>query len=111
MTSTEYRALKPNHKFNAKRTERDGIKFPSKAEARCYDRLVWQQQYGDIVGFLRQPSFDLGGGTTYRADFQVFHIDGTVEFIEVKGHETDAFKKAKRQVESRYPWLKITVVK
>lgn len=100
------------HKFHAKRTERDGINFPSKLEARYYDRLKILQRAGEIVGFLRQPRFDLGGGTTYAADFLVFNSDGTCEVVDVKGRETKAFRKAKRQVESRYPWIgEVKVVK
>lgn len=110
MTTKEFR--KARHKYNAQKTERDGIKFPSLLEARYFDRLVMLQKSGGVVGFLRQPTFDLGGGTTYRADFLVFHTDGTCEVIDTKGRITDAFTKAKKQVESRYPWIgEIKVVK
>lgn len=106
--SAEFRRAherKAGHKFSAVRTERDGIRFPSKLEARLYDRLCALQERRAIVGFLRQPRFDLGGGTTYAADFLVFHIDGSCEVIDAKGHETKAFVRSKKQVESRYPWI------
>ena len=97
------------HKFNAVRTERDGIKFPSKKEGRRYDELCLMQKIGGIIFFLRQPLFDLGGGTTYRADFLIFWSNGKVTVEDVKGMQTKAFKKAKRQVEARYP-VEIIVV-
>jgi uncharacterized protein DUF1064 len=53
--------------------------------------------------FLRQPMFDLGGGTKYRADFLVFYTDGTCRVIDVKGKRTKDFIKAKKQVEALYP--------
>ena len=101
--------MKIYHKYKAVRTERDGIKFPSKKEANRYDELVLRQKAGFIVFFLRQPLFDLGGGTTYRADFLIFWSNGTVTVEDVKGFETKAFLKAKKQVEARYP-IKIDVV-
>jgi hypothetical protein len=102
--------MKIRHKYNAVRTVRDGIKFPSKKEASRYDELCLLIKTGRVVFFLRQPLFDLGGGTTYRADFLVFWADGTASVEDVKGVETKEFKKAKRQVEARYP-VKIEVVR
>ena len=95
--------LKPRHKFNARITERNGIKFRSKKEANYYDFLTLKQRAGQVVMFIRQPKFDLPGGTTYSADFLVFYDDGTCEVIDVKGHRTKAYIKAKKQVEALYP--------
>ena len=95
--------MRLHHKFNAVKTIRDGIKFPSKKEARRYDALCLLQQARKIVMFLRQPLFDLGGGTTYKADFLIFWADGTCTIEDVKGVKTKAFLKAKKQVEAKYP--------
>ena len=97
------------HKYNAVRTETNGIKFPSKKEARRYEELCLLQRAGEIVFFLRQPLFDLGGGTTYRADFLIFWSDGGVTVEDVKGVKTKEFIKAKKQVEALYP-VEIEVV-
>lgn len=107
MTAKQFRELNGSakHKYNAEPVNLDGIRFPSKLEGRYYQQLVTWQDRGVIVGFLRQPMFDLGGGTTYRADFLVFHIDGTCEVIDTKGKITKSFTKARRQVEARYPWI------
>jgi hypothetical protein len=97
------------HKYNAAQTVRDGIKFPSKKEANRYDELVLLQRGGEVVMFIRQPMFDLGGGTTYKADFLIFWADGNVTVEDVKGMITDAFRRSKKQVEARYP-VKIKIV-
>lgn len=98
------------HKFGAVQVTRDGIKFPSKLEASYYDHLVFQQSIGLVLFFHRQVSFDLGGGTKYSCDFQVFYADGRIRYIDTKGNITKEFTKAKKQVEARYP-VTIEVVK
>lgn len=96
-------AKKLRHKFNAKPTERDGIRFDSKKEARYYDDLKSLQKAGHIIFFLRQVPFDLPGNVRYRVDFQIFEADGTVRFVDVKGMQTPEFKMKKKQVETLYP--------
>jgi hypothetical protein len=91
------------HKYNAIKTERDGFKFDSKKEAEYYDQLKIRQSGGDIVFFLRQVPFHLVGNVTYRVDFQEFHKDGTVHFIDVKGMKTPEYKMKKKMVEASYP--------
>ena len=39
----------------------------------------------------------------YRVDFQEFHSDGTVRFIDVKGYKTKEFIMKKKMVEAEYP--------
>jgi hypothetical protein len=91
------------HKFNAKKTDVDGITFASKKEAMYYKDLKLRQAVGDIVFFLRQVPFHLPGGVVYRCDFQVFEKDGSVRFIDVKGFRTKEFLMKKRQVEAIFP--------
>lgn len=98
------------HKYGAKQTETDGIKFSSKLEAAYYTHLKKLQQSGEVVFFLRQTPLHLEGNVKYTADFQVFRADGSVEFVDTKGKETKEFIRAKKQVEARYP-LEIKVVK
>lgn len=98
------------HKFNAVAVEHDGIRFDSKAEGRYYMDLKLRKLAGEVVFFLRQVPFHLPGGTSYRVDFQEFHTDGTVHFVDVKGMVTKEFTKAKKQVEALYP-VEIEVVK
>lgn len=91
------------HKYKAVSVEFDGIKFASKKEGRYYQELKLRVQAGEVIFFLRQTSFHLPGGTTYRVDFQEFHSDGTIHFIDVKGFKTKEFIRAKKQVEDLYP--------
>lgn len=91
------------HKFNAQASHSDGMRFDSKKERRYYDTLKTRQQAGDVVTFLRQVPFHLPGGVKYVVDFQEFHADGTVHFVDVKGMETPEFKTKKRMVEATYP--------
>jgi len=94
---------KPRHKFHAKPTENDGIKFDSKKEARYYQKLKFLQSQGEVLFFLRQVPFDLPGKTKYRCDFAVFYSDGHVDFVDVKGMKTNEYILKKKQVEALYP--------
>lgn len=91
------------HKFRAKPTESDGIKFDSKKEARYYEGLKLRQRAGEVVFFLRQVPLHLPGGVRYVVDFVEFRADGTVVFLDVKGFKTPEYKAKKRMVESIYP--------
>ena len=91
------------HKFGAKRTERDGFKFSSKKEARYFDELKLRQVAGEVLFFLRQVPFHLPGNTRYVVDFVEFWKDGTVKFVDVKGHRLPEFIRNKKQVEALYP--------
>jgi hypothetical protein len=91
------------HKFGAVPTTTSGIRFGSKKEAHYYEELKIRQRIGEILFFLRQVPFHLPGGTIYRVDFQEFHADGTVHFIDVKGLKTKEFIRNKKQVEALYP--------
>lgn len=95
--------MRPRHKFNAQPTLEDGIRFDSKKEAQYYQELKIASQNGPVLFFLRQIPFDLPGGIKYRCDFQVFWRDGTVSFIDVKGHRTKQYINKKKQVEALYP--------
>lgn len=91
------------HKFNAKDCWHDGMRFDSKLEGAYYRDLKLRQKTGEVIFFLRQVPFHLPGGVVYRVDFQEFHTDGSVHFIDVKGHKTESYKAKKRMVESSYP--------
>lgn len=91
------------HKFNAVRTECDGIKFDSKKEAAYYVDLKLRVKAGEIVFFLRQVPLHLPGGVTLRLDFLEFHTDGTVHFVDVKGMRTPQYIDKKKIAEATYP--------
>lgn len=91
------------HKFNAVKTELDGINFDSKKEAKYYVELKLRMKAGEVIFFLRQVPFDLPGKVKYRIDFQEFHSDGTIHFVDVKGKKTEMYIAKKKMVEALYP--------
>lgn len=91
------------HKFGAVRCERDGKKFPSKLEARYYDKLRTLQNCGQVLFFLRQIPFDLPGNIRYVCDFQVFYSNGDISFVDTKGKDTALSQTKRKMVEELYP--------
>lgn len=106
---TRYTVARRGHKYGAKATVVDGIRFDSKLEARHYQRLVAGQKAGQVRMFLRQVPLHLPGGTKLVVDFLVFREDGTVTFEDAKGMETDAFKIKRREVEQHYD-IELTLI-
>src|ERR1044072_3582420 len=108
ITSAQYKKLATKcHKYNAKQTIVDGIKFPSKKEAEYYTKLKFSKQQGQLLYFLRQVPFHLPGNVKYLADFMVvyhdphYHFD-TIEYIDVKGKDTPMSKLKRKQVKDLY---------
>jgi hypothetical protein len=99
----QHQFFKP-HKYKAKPTEVDGIRFDSSKEARFFSTLKLLKRSGGVLFFLRQVPIHLPGKTKLVIDFVVFYETGDVEFIDVKGFETEVFKLKKRQVEELYPF-------
>lgn len=98
------------HKFYAKQTINDGIKFSSKLEARWYSIIKDMKDSGEVLFFLRQVPFHITPDVTYRADFMLFYANGNVEVWECKGYDTPEWKIKKKLVEDKYP-VEIKVVK
>lgn len=97
------------HKFNAKQTILDNVKFSSKLEARYYQELLLRKKSGEILFFLMQVPLHLPGGVKYVVDFQEFHANGEVVFTDTKGIETPLYIAKKKIVESLYP-IQLNVV-
>lgn len=86
-------------KYRAIRTEVDGIKFASKAEAKRYGVLKMMQMAGEITGLKLQPKFSIvvygQKVCDYVADFQyVRHGEAITE--DVKGMKTPIYRLKKR---------------
>jgi hypothetical protein len=100
------------NKFGARKVKIDNITFDSVAESKYYEQLKWMQQAKQIKSFKLQPRFLLqeafkkNGKTIkkieYVADFEIHNLDGTVEIVDVKGHETKDFQIKKKLFEKRY---------
>lgn len=108
--------MRRGHKFNAKRTEVDGIVFASQKEARRYQELKLLEKAGEIHNIVLQPSYPcevLGVESrpigVYRADFSYCECrrgekcERTCEVVEdVKGFRTPLYRWKKRHVEQQY---------
>lgn len=84
------------NKYNAKPTCYNGIKYHSKLEAKYAQDLDWRLKAKDIKSWKRQVkiSLDVNGKhiCNYYIDFVITHNDDSIEYIEVKGFETQVWK-------------------
>lgn len=104
-------------------TERDGLRFASKAEASDYTDLTLQQTAGLIRDLKCQPRFVLQekftdvSGTKHRAieyvaDFSFEECDtGKLVVVDSKGVETDVFKIKRKLFLYRYPQYELQMWK
>lgn len=103
------KAGKP-HKFNAVRTEVDGISFDSKAEAHYYAQLRMLEKAGEIEGLELQPKFPIVVNgvkvCTYIADFRYRVVKGKSASLTVvadkKGVRTPVYNLKKKLVKAIY---------
>lgn len=105
------------NKYNAKKTEIDGIVFDSKKEARYYEKLK-----ADGKLFHRQVRYELlppyrnGNNKAIRkmeyvADFVIVDENNkTLAVIDTKGFRTSDYKLKKKLFEHKYYPLTITEV-
>lgn len=93
------------HKYGAKPTEVDGIKFASKKEANRYSELKIMEQAGDISCLELQPRYPLTVDGVkvgeYRADFR-YRRNGATVVEDVKGVRTVIYRMKKKIVEAQY---------
>ena len=131
--TTKNKKTKDMGKIYHKKTEVDGIVFDSQTEAEYYEYLKGQFNMRKIRKFEMQKEFILQnkflivngerieeshkdfkklqkanpGCTTqaikYIADFVVYHSDGRVQVIDVKGQKTADFKLKEKMFNYMYP--------
>lgn len=100
------------HKFGAVATVVDGVKFPSKAEARRYAELKLLEKAGRISDLELQPKFELLAGFPgaigfsqkvgkYVADFR-YETDAGVVVEDVKGFDTPLSRWKRKHVKAQY---------
>jgi hypothetical protein len=100
-------------KYGSKKVELDGHVFDSKIESKYYQQLKWLEANKQILFFRLQPRFLLQeafqkDGKNFRkieyvADFEIHNLDGSIEIVDVKGMETEAFKIKRKLFEKKYP--------
>lgn len=134
MTEKEFRKLQMGqlnvqgpknrrHKFGAKETYVDGIRFPSEGEARRYLDLKYLEKSGEIRDLRLQPKFVIFDGFTdnagkkhqpihYIADFQYWEEGQAMEIVEdFKGKETRIFQMKMKMFLYRYPQYLFRITK
>lgn len=99
-------------KYNAKKTEVDGIIFDSKKEAARYKELCLLVRAKEISRLILQPRFVLQdrfvyGGRAQRkieyiADFKYTEKDGTEVVEDVKGDKTPVYMIKKKLFLKKY---------
>jgi hypothetical protein len=107
-------------KYKARKTTIDGYTFDSLIEGRYYIHLKEKAERGEIRAFNLQPVFllqeafrkdgKLHRKIEYKADFEIVHLDDSIEIVDVKGMETEAFKIKRKLFEKKYPY-KLSLIK
>lgn len=124
VTAKQYRdMIKPqkNNKYNAVKTESDGIIFDSKFEANKWEELKMLERIGIIKDLQRQVRFVLQDAyvnnqgkkikpITYIADF-CYTKDGQKIVMDTKGLETEVFRIKKKLFEYKHPEYLFLVIK
>lgn len=98
-------------KYNATKTEVDGIEFDSKAEAEYYANLKMLERAGVIQDLKLQPRFLLQDSFTYRghkerkieyvADFE-YMLNGERVVVDVKGLRTQVYNIKRKLFLKKY---------
>lgn len=109
------------NKYHSNSTQFQGITYHSKLEAAYAEELELRRMAKDIKSWDRQVKLELKVNGypigNYYIDFIVTHNDGSREFVEVKGFETEVWKMKWRILEATFddfkesPDDRLTVVK
>lgn len=92
----KWKNVRTQSKYKNRPTDSNGVIYHSKLEAKYAQDLELRKKAGDIRDWSRQVRVELTAHgvriCNYYVDFCVFHKDDTVEWVEVKGFETDVWK-------------------
>lgn len=101
------------NKYGAKKTMYRNCLYHSKKEAEFAMELDSELLKKKIAGWHRQVDLNIkvNGIHVCKAvvDFLVIHLDGSKEYVEVKGYATDVWKLKRKLVAAVYPDIKYTV--
>lgn len=106
---------KGTNKYKAKSCIYDGHPYHSRKEAAYAQELDIRKKTKDIKNWRKQEKIDirvLGKHIcNYYIDFVIEHKDGTEEYVEVKGFETDVWRLKWKLFEACYPKYKKTIIR
>lgn len=92
----KFSQIRRKSKYRNVATTTDGIRYHSKKEAKYAQDLEFRKKAGLIKSWERQVRIELYAYgkhiCNYYMDFVIYHNDGTVEYVEIKGYETDVWK-------------------
>jgi len=101
-------------KFNNTKVVVDDLTFDSIKEANYYGKLKILKLAGEITDFACQVKFPITINkihiANYFLDFEIIHLDGSKEYVDIKGFDkktkkfitTDVFALKKKLVEAIY---------
>lgn len=109
------------HKYHAKPTTINEIRFASKAEGEYYQYLLMLQKAGEVESFTLQPKYELQPAYVdidgrkvrpihYVADFLVRYPDGSEKVIDVKGVKTPEFRLKQKMFGRVFPFDRLVCV-
>ncbi len=91
-----------SHKYGAQACVVDGVKFPSKREARRWAELLAMQAAGTITDLRRQVAFELhapGGGVIGKYVADAVYVEGGIVTVEdAKGVLTAIYRWKKKHM-------------
>lgn len=97
-------------KFHNKTSVYNGHWYQSQFESQYAAELDWRVKCKDIVKWERQVKLDLRVDgmhiTNYYIDFIVHYPDGSREYVETKGYETETWKMKWRLLEATFESFK-----
>lgn len=118
-TNCGYVIGKTMNKYGAKKHEYNGHKYHSMFEAQVAEDLDTRIAAGELDRVERQVKIDLRAYgqhiTNYFMDFVLYYKNGDIEYLEVKGVETDTWKMKWKMFEAKMkqeqPHAILTVLK
>ena len=95
------------HKYGAKRTEIDGIKFDSRAEARRYQELKLREKAGEIGQLKVHPRYPIvhEGNKICFVELDFEYLDYCLQkeaFEDVKGVDTPMSRLKRKLIQAFY---------
>jgi hypothetical protein len=104
--SVKWQGRKNFNKYNSRKQEYNGRTYHSMKEANYAAELDLLKRAGEIKDWIPQfriefiwNGYHIGD---YLVDFKVIMLDGTIEFREVKGYETDMWRWKWRMCEAMF---------
>jgi hypothetical protein len=106
------------NKYHAESCTYNGILYASKKEAGYAAELNLRLKAGDIADWERQFEISLDGPgghiCNHYVDFKIYHKDGSVELVEIKGFATEVWRLKRLMLERlflpEHPDWKYTVI-